>query len=148
VGRSIELFFTAQYTQPAVEGETVDADPRLPGDGVMSYQITEQQVALTLGALYRVPVGGELARPYAALGFRLYLLRSLIEAEAAGESFGENEETATEPGFYGALGCDFFLGPGSLFAELQLAYASLDGYVMRDTSVGAMNLAAGYRLML
>jgi hypothetical protein len=32
-------------------------------------------------------------------------------------------------------------------AELQFAYAGLDGYIMRNTDVGSLNLAVGYRLM-
>jgi hypothetical protein len=148
VGRSFQLFLTLQYAQPSVEGEIEQTDPRLPDDGIMKYNITQQQLVLTPGVLYRLPVGGELLRPYAALGARVYMMRTLIEAEAAGESFGDNEETATSVGFYGALGCDIFLGPGAILAELQLAYASLDGYVMRETNVGALNLAVGYRLIL
>lgn len=148
VGRSFELFLILHYAQPSVEGEIEQADPRLPDDGIMKYDITQQQLVLTPGVLYRLPMGGELVRPYAALGARIYMMRTLIEAEAAGESFGDSEETATSVGFYGALGCDIFLGPGAILAELQLAYAGLDGYVMRDTNVGALNLAVGYRLML
>ncbi len=148
VGRSLQLFATLHYAQPSVEGEIEQADPRLPDDGIMKYDITQQQLVVTPGVLYRLPVGGELLRPYAAIGARIYMMRTLIEAEAAGESFGDNEETATSVGFYGALGCDIFLGPGAVLAELQIAYAGLDGYVMRNTNVGALNLAVGYRLML
>jgi hypothetical protein len=151
IGKSIELFVTGQYTQPALEDTTGEPDPRLPGDGLMHYEITQQQVILTFGALYRIPIGGsvgEWLRPYGALGARLFMMRTQVEGSVDDEAFGENEETATEPGFYGALGGDIFLGPGSAFLEMQLSYASLDGYVMRDTNVGALNLAVGYRLFI
>jgi hypothetical protein len=117
----------------------------------MSYDVTQQELILTLGALYRIPIPGkvgEYLRPYAALGGRLYLMRSLIEAKSADQNFGKNRETATEPGFYGALGGDVFLGPGAAFLEMQFVYAALDGFVMRNTNVGALNLAVGYRLFL
>lgn len=148
VGRSFEVFVTGQYTQPPIDGKTSKADPRLPGDGIMRYDITQQQLILTLGVLYRIPLGGTVGqwlRPYAALGGRLYMMRTLVEGKAGGQDFGKNEETATEGGFYGALGGDVFLGPGSVFLEVQAVYASLDGFVMRDTRVGALNLAVGYR---
>jgi hypothetical protein len=149
--RSIEVFVTGQYTQPPIDGKTSKADARLPGDGIMHYDIIQQQVILTLGALYRIPIGGNVGqwlRPYAALGGRLYMMRTLIKGKAAGEDFGENKETATKGGFYGALGGDAFVGPGSAFLEVQVVYASLDGFVMRDTNVGALNLAVGYRFFL
>ncbi len=148
ISRSIELFVTGQYAQPSVQGKTAEADPRLPDDGIMHYDVTQQQLILTFGALYRLPLGGELLRPYAALGGRVYMMRSQIQGEVAEERFGDNEETATQGGLYGALGCDVFLGPGSAFVEVQVAHAKLDGYVMRDTNVGALNLALGYRLFL
>lgn len=31
IGRSLAVFFSGQYTQPGIEGETAGADPRLPG---------------------------------------------------------------------------------------------------------------------
>jgi len=151
IGKSIELFITGQYTQPALEGTTSEPDPRLPGEGLMHYEITQQQVILTFGALYRIPIGGSVGewfRPYGALGARLFLMRSQVDGSVDDEVFGENEETATEPGFYGALGGDVFWGPGSAFLEMQFSYANLDGYVMRDTNVGALNVALGYRLFI
>jgi hypothetical protein len=151
IGRSIEVFVTGQYTQPPIDGKTSKADPRLPGDGIMHFDITQQQLILTLGLLYRIPIGGDVGqwlRPYAALGGRLYMMRTLIEGKAGGKDFGKNEETATQGGFYGAVGADAFVGPGSIFLEGQFVYASLDGFVMRDTNVGAINLAVGYRLFL
>lgn len=151
VGQSIELFVSGQYTQPSLSDTTTEADPRLPGDGLMHYEVTQQQIGLTLGALYRVPIGGSVGqwfRPYGALGARLYLMRTQVNAGVSGEAFGESRETATEVGFYGAIGGDFFLGPGSAFLETQFSYAGLDGYIMRDTNVGALNLALGYRLFI
>ena len=46
------------------------------------------------------------------------------------------------------LGADFFLGPGALAAELQIGWAKLDGFAMRDTSSGGYALNVGYRFIL
>ena len=148
VGRSIELFITGQYTQPTVDGRVTKADPRLPGDGVLEYEVTQQELALTFGALYRIPLSTDLLMPYGALGGRMYLLKTKVTGSGGGEAYGDNEETASEFGFYAALGVDFFVGPGAILAEVQMGYAALDGFVMRNTNVGALNLAVGYRLML
>lgn len=61
-----------------------------------------------------------------------------------------NEETATnDGGFGGALGGEPYFGPaGAVLLEFQMGYASLDGYIMRDTNVGSLNIAVGYRFFL
>jgi len=77
IGRSFELFVSLQYTQPTLDGKTSNTDPRLPDEGTMSYQITQQQLLLTPGVLFRIPLGSEvgaLLRPYTALGARVYML--------------------------------------------------------------------------
>ncbi|MBM4362708.1 MAG: hypothetical protein FJ104_08505 [Deltaproteobacteria bacterium] len=51
-------------------------------------------------------------------------------------------------GFYGALGGELHVGPGAVLLEVQTGYAAVDGFVLRDTNVGALNAALGYRLFL
>ncbi|MFW6368960.1 MAG: hypothetical protein ACOC0J_00055, partial [Myxococcota bacterium] len=138
-------FLAAGYSAPRTQ-EQVEADARLPGDGVMSYDIVQQQLMLTLGARYHLKLGPDILSPYAALGARLYLMRSLVSAEAGGEPFGDNEETETRAGVYAAAGTELALGPGALLAELGMGWAKIDGYVLRDTSAGALNLSIGYRM--
>lgn len=147
VGRDLGLFFSAQYAAPGAEGRG-EADARLPDGAPAEYTLTERQAVLTLGVIYRIPVPGDLIRPYAAAGGRVYLLRTEIESEAGGESFGAHEETATQLGPYGALGAELYLGPGALLLELQVGYATLDGAVFDDHNTGALGLALGYRLFL
>jgi hypothetical protein len=84
--------------------------------------------------------------PYAALGPRLYLMRSLVSAEAGGESFGDNQETDTRLGLHLAAGTELALGPGSALVELGFGWARIDNYVLRNTSAGALCLSLGYRL--
>jgi len=98
--------------------------------------------------IYRLPLAIDFVRPYAALGGRAYLMRTTINGKAGSESFGENEETATNFGVFGALGAELHIGPGAILLELQTGYAKIDGFVLRDTSAGSLNVALGYRLFL
>ena len=140
-------FIAASYAAPRTESEAeADEHERLPGDGVMRYDIVHQQLVLTLGARYFLPVGPEAISPYAAGGARLYLMRTQVSAEAGGEDFGYNEETDTRLGLHLALGTEMALGPGAALLELGMGYARIDGYVLRDTNAGAMTVAVGYRL--
>jgi hypothetical protein len=150
--RALEIFVSAQWAAPSQEGKAV-ADPRLPGDGVMRFDVTQQEVALTFGLLFRIPLASDLVRPYVAAGARLYLLRTEATAEvtdgaAAVQPFGESKETDSQAGAYGALGADLFLGPGALNLELQIGWSALDAFIMRDTNTGSLNVMVGYRFFL
>ena len=147
IGRSIELFVTGQFSQPGIDGKASKADTRLPGDGILHYEITQQELALSLGALYRFDLHSKMLMPYGGLGGRMYLLKSKVKASAGGESYGDNDETQTKFGLVLLGGVDIFVGPGALLAELSFGWAPLDGYVLRNTNLGALSLAVGYRLM-
>jgi len=147
IGRSLELFTAGAYLAPSSEGASGAPDPRLPDDGTFRYEVTQQAVVLTLGARYRLSLADDTIAPYAAVGGRMYLMRTEIEGEAAGQSLGKTEESASAIGLHVAGGVDFKLGPGAVLAEAQLGYAGLDGYVMRDTNFGALALLVGYRFM-
>lgn len=150
--RSIEIFVTGQYSAPKTDGNGI-ADTFGPGGksripGTMSYELTEQQAIVTLGGLYRLPLPTPLFRPYIALGGRLYMLRTKVSGSAGTQGFGENQETAMKAGFFGALGGEIHFGPGAVLLEVQTGYAGVDGFVLRDTNVGALNVALGYRLFI
>jgi hypothetical protein len=147
IGHSLGFFLSGQYAQPGFDG-SADADPRLPGDGVLHYELGQQQLTLSLGARYRFDVGSDLLMPHAGIGGRLYMLRTTVKGEVGGESYGENEETDGSVGLLIEAGLDVFVGPGALLAELQFGWGSLDAYVLRDTSVGAFTLLVGYRFVL
>jgi hypothetical protein len=72
IHHSLSLFVSGQYLAPGTDG-TSKKDPRLPGDGLLRYEVTQQQLALTFGALYRLPLSTDLLMPYAAIGGRLYM---------------------------------------------------------------------------
>jgi hypothetical protein len=147
IGRSIELFVTGQFTQPGIDGKASKPDSRLPGDGILHYDVTQQELALSLGALYRFDLHSKLLMPYGGLGGRMYMLKTKVKASAGGQSYGQNDETQTKFGLLLLGGVDMFVGPGALLAELSFGWASLDGYVLRNTNLGALSLAVGYRLM-
>jgi hypothetical protein len=150
--RSIELFVSGQYAGPQAKGSDVadtygiDGASRLPDTA--SYEITERQAVLTLGALYRLPLDLPLVRPYVGLGGRLYLTEAIIEGKSGDQSFGENIETDMAGGFFGALGLEAYLGPGAALLELQLGHATQNSYVFRDASATSLNVALGYRLFI
>lgn len=147
VGRDLQLFVSASYAGPSTQDSVSGEDERLPGG--WSYEVTLQQLVVTPGLLYRIPIPSlGWLRPYVAAGARIYLTRTEVSGQAAGEPFGDHEETATDYGGYGALGGDLFLGPGSLLLEIQFGYAPVDGYVLRDTNAGSLNFALGYRIFL
>lgn len=150
--RSIEVFASFQYAWPKAEGDDIEDtyaledESRLPGTA--NFEIVERQAVLTLGALYRIPLDLPQLRPYAGLGGRLYLTEAVIEGSAGGQDFGENRETDTQAGFFGALGLEAYLGPGAALLELQLGYAKVDAYVLRGASATALNIALGYRIFI
>jgi hypothetical protein len=75
-------------------------------------------------------------------------MRTKISGSAGGQAFGANEETATHVGLFGALGAELHFGPGAALIELSMTWAHVDGYVLRDTSAGALGAAVGYRVFL
>lgn len=145
--RALQLFVAGQYAMPETEGDAAEPDPRLPGDGQMTYAITQQQAIITFGLLYRIPLPTAALRPYVAAGGRTWLIESTIDAEAGGEAYGTHTERDTEWGGYGALGLDWFIGPGAALFEVQGVYGALDGFTLRDTHLGGLNIAVGYRYM-
>jgi|GEM_PF-1387714 len=142
--RMLEVFFSGQWAAPTLDG-TAGPDERLPGDQMMTYSVTQQELALTLGLRLRIPIESRLFRPHVSLGARAYLLRTEVSGAGGGEPFGANEETDTRFGFLGAIGGELFVGPGALTLELQIGYATVDGFILRDTNVGALNALLGYR---
>jgi hypothetical protein len=143
--RALAVFVSGAYTAPGAEGKNL-RDARLPGPA--SYELTQQELMLTLGLTYRLHLPSKLVRPYASLGGRLFMMRTTVNGEADGEPFGENEETGGAFGVFGALGAELFLGPGAALIELSMTWAKIDGYVLRDTSAGSLALAVGYRLFM
>jgi hypothetical protein len=143
--RALAVFVSGGYTQPGAEGKQLE-DSRLPG--AASYAITQQELMITLGLTYRLHLPTKLIRPYASLGPRLFLMRTQTSGSAGGKAFCDNNETATQLGLFGALGAELHFGPGAVLIELSMTWARINGYVLRDTSAGALGIGVGYRLFL
>jgi hypothetical protein len=146
--RAIQLFFTGQYTQPGMSSTSGTKDPRLPGNGLVSYDVLQQELTLSFGGLYRFDVGSKQVMPYGGVGARMYLLDTKVKGSVSGQAYGRNEETQTRVGLLLLGGAELYVGPGALLAELSFGWASVNSFVLRNTNLGALNLAVGYRLML
>lgn len=145
--RMLEIFVSGRWSAPETSGES-GPDPRLPGDGMMRYDIQQQTAAIGLGLRLRLRIpAGDLISPYVAAGGRLNLMRSHVNGEAGGEPFGENTETSMNWGFFGALGAELHVGPGAILLEVQANQVSLDHYVLQDTNASSLDVFAGYRFM-
>lgn len=147
IGRSLQPFLAGSYAGPGTTGKASEPDPRLPADAGVKYDATVRQGTIDVGTLYRLPLDGAF-RPYASLGCRVVLVRTLLTAGAGGVEFPDREETGTHVGLVGGLGLDWLLGPGAVNGELQAGYVGDTGGRIRDANLGTMNLLVGYRLFL
>jgi hypothetical protein len=141
--QSFEVFVSGRWAAPSDEGK-MDPDPRLPGDGVASWEVTRNELSLGLGLRYRIPLDGAFT-PYLGAGLRVYLLSTEVEGSADGQPFGKNEETGTAVGFLFQLGGEYALGPGALLLELAVNGAGLDQTILADTNVSSFDVYLGYR---
>lgn len=144
--RSIQLVLAGQWAAPKGDG-ALAADPRLPGDGVASWDVEQQHARLSLGALYRIPVGSTI-RPYVGLGARAWLVETKIDGAADGQAFGEYTEKSTEIGVYGTLGGEWHTGYGALLLEFQGGWAPYDRTIYADSAVGTLAIDLGWRFFL
>lgn len=148
LNRALGLYVTGSYAGPSSEGQAAQ-DPRLPGSGVPEYTLTQQQAIIGLGLIYRIKIPDlTIFAPYVSAGGRAYLMRTEVSASVDGEPFGENTEDTLSFGFSGAVGGELYLGPGALLLEVQVGWAPMDGFVLRNTNVGALNVSLGYRIFL
>lgn len=147
--RNLGIFVSGQFSMPGSAETITEPDPRLPPDNTWSYDISTLQAIITYGLIYRIPIPSDLVRPYIAAGGRTYLMETTSTGKSAdGEDFGTNVETGIVWGGYGALGADFFLGPGALLFEVQFGYAPIDKTILQNSNAGSLNVALGYRIFL
>lgn len=144
--RSFQLLFAGQWAAPKGDG-ALDADARLPGDGVASWDVEQQHARLSLGALYRIPVGKTI-RPYVGLGVRAWLVETKMNGSADGQAFGEYTEKSTEIGGFGSLGGEWHTEYGALLLEFQGGWAPYDRTIYSDSAVGTLAIDLGWRFFL
>jgi hypothetical protein len=141
--RSLQVFTSWSYAGSR-SWATVD-DPRVPS-GSYEYALAMHQLGGTHGLLYRVPLDVvPWWRPYAAVGLRTLWSWTFTDGAAGTQIFGEYLESGFDLGGYGAIGSDFYVGPGAILAELQLGLASADRALIRSSLTLSTQLVAGYR---
>jgi hypothetical protein len=145
--QKLEVMLAAAYAPPANDFELTD----------YKGEVSVQELTFSLGPRYRFLARNEPWNIAAALGLRLFLVRSTSSGSRAGESFAEFEEQSTEVGFFLALGGEYRLGPGALFVDLDLGYSGLSHDITGDgkpsgapdaASTGNLAATLGYRLFL
>lgn len=143
VDRSIQILVAAQWAPPAGDDALI-ADARLPGEGVARYDVEQQHLRLSLGALYRLTLDGTI-RPYGGLGLRAWLINTTMTASAAGEPFGEYTEASTEIGGFALLGAEWHVSIGALLFEVQGGWAGQDRTIFESSAVGTLSGSLGWR---
>ena len=143
VHRLLAITGSAALSSPTISGG--GADPRLPSGGY-TYELTQQQIVLGLTVTAKIPLGRVV--PYVGIGPRLFVMRSASQGQAGGSVIPESVETSAEAGVIVPLGLDILLGPGRLFAEGQLLWAGTEQRTTGAAQLGAIAVAAGYRLVL
>jgi hypothetical protein len=146
--RSIAILVDGAFTEPGASGGTTD--PRVTSNGgAYTWNLTQREVLIGLTLMYRLHIGTGRVAPYIGVGPRVWLLQSKLVGEAgAGNPISESNEQSTKFGVSAPLGVDIGLGPGRLFIEAQVMWAPIDHRSTGDSSVGAINGALGYRLLL
>ncbi len=142
--KRIEVFVSGSYTQSSTQIKRTD--PRLPNDGSYTYKLTEREVPIHIGGVYRLRPPGTQLNFYGELAFRLGLQQTQGSGKASGESFGTYKETATSPGGLAALGAEYILGPGAIAANLNFAIGKLNQRMTGSSLAGGLGFAVGYHL--
>jgi hypothetical protein len=116
-------------------------------EGPYRAEVTQHELHFSLGPRYRfLEVGG----PFnfnAALGGRMYLLRSVSAGTSGDQAFPEYREQSTRFGFFLAAGGEYRLGPGRLFLDLDFAWAPLPHRITGEASTANLAPTLGYRLL-
>jgi hypothetical protein len=135
-----------QVDYAAFNAKGSDPDPRV-GGGSYTWDLTEQTLAIFPWAMYRFTKLGRVV-PFAGVGPRVYLLRSVVKGTTAGGAVPETREQSTELGLGVPLGAEFRLGPGALLGEFLLEYGPLDHKATGSSNTGGVTLFLGYRFQL
>ncbi len=128
------------YTQPTKTG--TEMDPRVDG-GTYSWKLTERELAFMPLIEYRLT--GMSVVPYAGIGPRLLLARSMVQSEGQ-PTISATEEQSTRLGVGIPVGAEIAFGPGTALGELLLQYGSLDHTATGDANTSAVTFSIGYRM--
>jgi hypothetical protein len=145
--RRLQVGGMFEYSSPgAGNGQP---DPRLGAAGAdYRFDLSQRQYVLELHLLLRAFPPGTRFVPYAKVGFRIYLLDTMIDGQAGGSVFGQYDEKFTEPGFVLGGGIEVRVGPGAFNAELRVDYSEMNRRISGDSNTGMLTLVVGYRFFL
>jgi hypothetical protein len=131
-------------------GASKDVDDARVGDPGYGFDLTEDKLTVMpaiFGQLWSP--GARRWNPYAALGPRIFMLRTKVDAKSDGDpgaAFGDSTEKNTEIGFGVQIGVEYDLWKGALLGELQTVWSKLDHRTTGDTNTGSLGINVGYRL--
>jgi len=155
--RRLRALLQVAYQRTGSDGS--EDDGRFPGataeqSGGWNWELKEDELTVMPAIFGQWFAPGEKVwTPYAALGPRIYMLRSTANAKSRStetvesESLGEHKEKNTTVGFGLQLGAEYNLWKGALLGELQVVWSKLDHRVTGDTNTGSLGINVGYRLM-
>jgi outer membrane protein with beta-barrel domain len=148
VGHRLRALLQVGYQRTGSSDRVQDA--RFVSDGSYTFDLHEDELTVmpAIFGQWFAP-GSRRWTPYAALGPRVYMLRTKIDGAAGTmpQDFGPSTEESTKVGFGLQLGAEFTLGPGALLGELAMVWSPLDHRTTGDTNTGSLGINVGYRLM-
>lgn len=141
----LAITLEGEFTAPEASGTTT-ADPRLDASGgSYSWKLAQRELILGVSLVYRHPIGR--LTPYLGIGPRLFLLDSRVQGTAGAAPISQSSEVSTRVGVGIPVGLGFHVGPGDLFAEVQVNISGIDHRTTGTANTGSLSLAAGYRFI-
>lgn len=134
------------YTAPGMEATLADARV---GGGSYRFELVQHDLRLFAGGHWHfADLETERWVPYAGLGLRLHMRRTVVEGSAGGEAFGTNEETGTGVGAAVRGGVGLRLGPGLGTVQIEADLAPFDHRITGDRNQSSISTLLGYMLVL
>ena len=155
IGETLAITVDFAYSQPGASSSGDITDPRIDG-GSYRWQLTEREFMLGVNVFYRFTwvkndklklEPGRLV-PYIGIGPRIFFLQSATGGTVkTGSSLPTATEQSTGVGLGVPFGAELRLGPGRIFLEAMVMWASFQHYATGPTNAGALTLEAGYRFL-
>jgi len=146
LGKRLRGILQIGYQRTGADGK-IASDDRI--DGGWKFQLHEDELTVmpAIFGQWYAP-GAKRWTPYAALGPRIYMLRTKVDGEGvtSGNGFGTSTEKSTTVGFGLQLGAEYELWKGALLGELQVAWSPLEHRTTGETNTGSLGINLGYRL--
>jgi hypothetical protein len=117
--------------------------------GSYTYELVQHDLSVFAGGHWHFAdlVSAQLV-PYAGLGLRVHMRRSVIHGSAGGQPLGTNEETSTGAGLAARGGLGLRLGPGLGTFQVEGDLAPIDHRITGDRNQSSISTVVGYVLVL